>query len=141
MIVRHPKRIKTGATSDLPWYFADVLPTLAEIAGITTAETIDGTSILPTIHGKQQDLSNRYLYWEFYEKQGWRATRFGDWKAIQNGMNQGDQEPIELYNLKEDIGETKDLADQYPEIVAKAANIFEESHVPSEHFVWKYLNK
>ena len=56
-------------------------------------------------------------------------------------MNNGDQEAIELYNLKEDIGETINLAEMHPEIVAKAKAIFIESHVPSEHFVWKYLSK
>ncbi|MFT7036040.1 MAG: arylsulfatase A-like enzyme [Cyclobacteriaceae bacterium] len=141
MIVRNPNKIDAGKTNDLAWYFADVLPTLAEIANVTSPKNIDGVSVLPTLHGKQQDLSGRSLYWEFYEKQGWRATHFGDWKAIQNGMNLGDQEPIELYNLKDDISEKNNLADQHPEIIAKAASIFKESHVPSEHFVWKYLNK
>ena len=141
MIVRHPKRIKTGTTSDLPWYFADVLPTLAEIAGLTPPENIDGTSVLATMHAQPQDLSKRYMYWEFYEKMGWRAIRFGDWKAIQNNMNLGDKDPIELFNLKDDISEKVNLADQHPEMVAKAVAIFNASHVPSEHFVWKYLNK
>ena len=141
MIVRHPNKIDAGKISDLAWYFADVLPTLAEIVEVKTPENIDGVSVLPTLHGQEQDLSDRYLYWEFYEKQGWRAAHFGDWKAIQNGMNLGDQEPIELYNLKDDISEKINLADQHPEIVAKAATIFKESHVPSEHFVWKYLSK
>lgn len=139
MIVRHPKKINAAKVSDLVWYFADVLPTLAEIADVKVPGNIDGVSVLPTLHGKQQDLSERYLYWEFYERQGWRATHFGDWKAIQNGLNRGDKEPIELYNLKDDISEQNNLADQHPGVVARARTIFKESHVPSEHFVWKYL--
>jgi arylsulfatase A-like enzyme len=139
MVVWNPKKIAGGQTNDLAWYFADVLPTLAEIADVPAPEKIDGISVLPTLHGQEQDLSERHLYWEFYEKQGWRVTYFGDWKAIQVGMNNGDQEPLELYNLKEDIGEQTNLADQHPDIVAKAAAILKESHVPSEHFIWKYL--
>lgn len=141
MIVRNPKSIAAGKTSDLAWYFADVLPTLAEIAGTPAPENIDGVSVLPTLQGKSLDLSDRYMYWEFYEKQGWRATHFGDWKAIQNKMNLGDQEPIELYNLKDDISEKHNVAELHPEIVSKAAEIFKKAHVPSEHFVWKYLQK
>ena len=43
---------------------------------------------------------------------------------------------IELYNLKQDIGETTNIADQYPEIVKKAEEMFNEAHTPSEYFKW-----
>ena len=139
MIVRNPTNIAQGQTNDLVWYFADVLPTLAELAGAELPAKLDGLSVLPTLHGHEQYLSGRHLYWEFYEKDGWRATRFGDWKAVQNMMNHGDKEPIELYNLKVDVGEQRDLAGVHPDMVAKAETIFRESHVPSGHFIWKYL--
>ena len=54
-------------------------------------------------------------------------------------MNHGNEEPIELYYLKVDVGEQRDLAGVHPDIVAKAETIFRESHVPSGHFIWKYL--
>jgi len=139
MIVRYPGTVPSGKSSDLVWYFADILPTLADITGIKPPENIDGISVLPTLSGKQQGISDRYLYWEFYEKKGWRATRFGDWKAIQQGMNQAVHQPVELYNLKEDGGEAHDLATQFPELVLKAEQIFGEAHDPSPNFVWKYL--
>lgn len=139
MIVRNPNGIAAGQTNDLAWYFADVLPTLAEIAETSVPGKIDGISVLPTLQGKEQDLSDRYLYWEFYEKQGWRATRFGDWKAIQDNMHLQEHLPIELYNLKDDIGEVNDLAAKHPDVVQEAIKIFKEAHVPSEHFVWKHL--
>ena len=75
----------------------------------------------------------------FYEMDGWRATQFGDWKAIQNNMHQQEHLPIELYSLKDDISEQNNLADERPDLVAKAEQIFKEAHIPSEHFVWKYL--
>ncbi|MBN1766258.1 MAG: sulfatase-like hydrolase/transferase, partial [Sedimentisphaerales bacterium] len=87
MIVRRPDRVPAGTVSDQVWYFADVMPTCAAIAGTKAPENIDGINILPTLEGKKQDLSKRYLYWEFYEKDGWQAVRFGDWKGIQQGHN------------------------------------------------------
>lgn len=136
MVVRCPDHIQPGTVSDLVWYFADVMPTCAAIAGTKAPKNIDGVNILPTLKGKKQDLSKRYLYWEFYEKNGWQAVRFGDWKGIQQGHNKGKLQPVELYNLKDDIGETNDLAAKHPELVKKVKKIFKEAHVPSEHFLW-----
>jgi len=136
MIVRCPNRIKPATISDLPWYFADVMPTCAAIANTIAPENIDGVNILPTLEGKKQDLSKRYLYWEFYEKQGWQAVRFGNWKGIQQGHNTGKRLPVELYNLKDDIGEKNNIADKHPKLAAKVEKIFKEAHTPSEHFVW-----
>lgn len=141
MIVRHPATVEAGSTSDLPWYFADVLPTIAEIANAKAPTQIDGVSVFPELTGNKQDLSNRHMYWEFYEKRGWRAVRFGYWKAVQNDMHFQEHLPIELYNLKDDIGEANNLANKHPEIVQKAMKLFKEAHIPSEHYVWKDLQK
>jgi arylsulfatase A-like enzyme len=138
MLVRNPQKIVAGKTNDQVWHFIDVLPTLAQIADIPYPEEIDGISLLPALSGNKRDLGERTLYWEFYELDGWRATRFGDWKAIQHDMNKDTHAPIELYNLRDDIGETTNVADQYPELVAKAVQIFQEEHEPSEEYVWGY---
>lgn len=139
MIVRQPQKISAGQTNDLVWYFADVMPTLSEIANVPVPENIDGVSILPTLLGSEQDLTDRYLYWEFYELNGWRVTRFGDWKAVQHNMHSEFPDPIELYNLKDDVSEATDISLENPEIIKKVKLIFEKAHTPSEEFVWKYL--
>jgi len=139
MIVYHPEKIKPGQTNDLVWYFADVMPTLAELAGVSTPKNIDGISVLPTIHGKKQGTGPRYLYWEFYEREGWRAVRFDNWKAIQDKMHRGDDQEIELYNLSNDIGEKTNVADLHPDIIKKVKKIFTEAHDPSPNFVWDYM--
>ncbi|MFT4566705.1 MAG: arylsulfatase A-like enzyme [Saprospiraceae bacterium] len=142
MIVRHPSVIKSGSTSNVPWYFADVLPTLSELLGISIPKNIDGVSIASTIAGTEQlELHDRMMYWEFYEKEGWRAIRMGKWKAIQHNMHKKDRSPIELYDIGSDISENNDVADKYPEIVKQAERLFAREHVPSEHYVWKYLAK
>ena len=66
-----------------------------------------------------------YFYWELHEGVSIRAARFGDWKAVQNGPSR----PIELYDLKTDVGETKDLAAEKPDLVAKARALMKEARV------------
>ena len=67
---------------------------------------------MPTLQGqpdRQQTSEYRYFIWK-----GARAVRVGDWKLIVH-----DGKKYELFNLKEDIGEQKNVAEQNPEVVAK----------------------
>ena len=66
----------------------------------------------------------------------------GDWKAVRQDLmkREGDQS-IQLYNLKEDIGETKNVADQHPEIVQMMREIMKREHEPSEVFPFPALDK
>ena len=137
MIVRCPREIAPGQTNDFVWYFADVMPTLASIAHTRAPENIDGINVLPVLQGKKQDTIQRYLYWEFYERTGWRALRYGDWKAVQQDMYYKEPRAIELYNLKDDISESHNIADQHPEIIMKVKELFREAHRPSPNFMWK----
>ena len=136
MIAWAPDKIPAGKVSDLQWYFPDVLPTFAELASTEAPANVDGVSVVPFLHGQSQVLNDRVLYWEFYEKQGSRAVRFGDWKAVQYGMNKKPGK-IELYNLKNDLSESEDIALKHPEIIARVEKIFEREHQPSEHYIWK----
>ena len=71
MIVRWPGHIEANSTSDFPWYFPDVLPTLSEIGGIRKPlpSDIDGLSVLPTLIGEGEadaaQAERAHLYWEF----------------------------------------------------------------------------
>ena len=121
MIVHWPAKIKPGTESDLPWYFPDVMPTLAEIAGVSdeVPAGLDGISVLPTLldEGKQQ--KRAYLYWEFGKD---RAVRSGKWKLlIKKGTAQ-------LFDLSVDMGEKNDLSAKHPEISAKLQKYTEEAH-------------
>ena len=99
-------------------------PTLLELVGAARSENypLDGTSYLSLLTGAAPT-KRKPLFWHFPGYLGagaatWRTTpagaiRAGDWKLhefFENGR-------LELYNLKDDLGETKDLAAARPEKV------------------------
>ena len=140
-IVYHPKKIVPGLESNQVGYFADFFPTVMELIGAKIENSFDGKSIVGILHGTQQSFERDPLYWEFYEKKGWRATRFGKWKAIQNNLHECHDGPIELYDLYLDAGENIDLSQSYPQIVEEAKKIFKISSFQSEHYFWKFQQK
>ena len=127
-IARWPGRVPTGATSAAPWQFADVLPTFAALAGAKTPAGLDGVSVVPTLFGKPQPaLTERFLYWEFYEGGFKQAARHGSWKAVRPKLGG----PIELYDLARDLGEEHDVAAEHAEVIAEFEKFFGTAHVDS----------
>ncbi|MGI6455945.1 MAG: arylsulfatase [bacterium] len=125
MIVRWTGKIAPGSESDFVWAFWDFLPTAAEIAGAECPEGIDGFSVLPALLGNMEEQKKHdYLYWEFYERGYSQAVRKDQWKAVKTGKDQ----PVELFNIKEDISESNNIADQHPDIVKEMENIMREAH-------------
>ncbi len=124
--------VPSGRTSDLVSAFWDFLPTACDVAGIKTPDGLDGISYLPTLLGKpEQQKRHEYLYWEFYERGFDQAVRMGKCKAVRIGV----AGPMELYDLSTDIGETKNVAAEHPDIVAQIETIFKTSRTESE--IWK----
>ena len=115
MIVRWPGKVPAGKTSDAAWYFADVLPTLAELAGVKPPPNVDGISVLPVLLGKKQNPGDRFLYWEFFDPAFQQAVRWRNYKAVRLAQSKS----LELYNLAEDIAEEQNVAAQHPEVVAR----------------------
>jgi arylsulfatase A-like enzyme len=137
MIARWPGVIPAGETRDDPWYFADLLPTLAEIAGLpqpSLSGDVDGISVLPTLVGETQEgLRNRYLYWESPSSTDGdlgQAARYDDWKAVRS--DRGDE--IELYDLSEDEREETNVADDHPRIVGRFERFFSDAHEESPYW-------
>ena len=123
MIVRWPGVVPAGKTSDHVWAFWDFLPTAARLAGAETPTGLDGLSVLPALGGEEAP-AHEYLYWEFHEKGGKRAVRMGDWKAVHLAT----KGKTELYNLRDDLGETRDVAAAHPDIVARLEAVMESAH-------------
>jgi arylsulfatase len=138
MIARWPGKIEPSTTTDHISAFWDVVPTIAEVIGAEPPKGIDGISFAPTLLGRaDEQKQHEYLYWEFPSYGGQQAVRMGDWKADRQEMlrrNNPDPLKIELYNLKDDVGESRDVAAEHPEIVARMRKIMESEHVPSELF-------
>lgn len=128
-IARWPGKIKAGAVSDFPWAFWDVLPTATELAKVQAPQGIDGVSIVPVLLGAGKP-NRDHFYWEFHERGFHQAVRQGDWKLVR----QGPAFKTELFNLKQDIGETNDVAAMHPDIVAKMEKLFKTSRVENPNF-------
>ncbi|GAB4138614.1 MAG: sulfatase-like hydrolase/transferase [Planctomycetaceae bacterium] len=150
-IIRWPGHVNAGTVSDEPVSGVDLLPTLCEVTGISPPRdrTLDGASWLPVLQGKPIPRKTP-LYWQFNVARGKPkvAMRDGDWKILATltgpvikpfgDIRAGDQRAIktaelksfELYNLKNDIGETRELSQQEPEqfrkLVAKLRKKYRE---------------
>jgi arylsulfatase A-like enzyme len=119
MIAWWPGRIKPGTKTSHLSAFWDVLPTVADIAGIAPPKDIDGISFLPTLLNYAGQKEHDYLYWEFHEKKGRVAMRQGKWKAVRYNVSINPDSPLELYDLSSDPAERVNLAAKYPEVAAK----------------------
>ncbi len=136
MIVSWPEAITEGRVDDTPWAFADVLPTLADVAGVSlnTVPRVrtNGVSMRGRFNDDPKPLPERVLYWEFGKQAGdpnsgvvgevYQAARRGSWKAVRYGMDA----PVELYNIDRDAGERKELSQQYPDIHQEFVTLFEQ---------------
>jgi arylsulfatase A-like enzyme len=128
LIVCWPSKIKPGSVSEHISAFWDYLPTFTDLVGMDVPDGIDGISFLPTLLGRTaEQRKHEYLYWEY---QGKQAVRRGDWKAYRSSVDAD----IELFNLREDIRETLDIADEYPEIITQIQAIMHSARTESELF-------
>ena len=134
MIVQWPDRIKKARVDDTPWLFADILPTLADIAdvdlNVVPRVRTNGVSITGLLGDDPLKMSERILYWEFSKQVGdpnsgiigdtFQAARKGDWKAVRYGFDA----PVELYNITKDPHESNNLASTDKERTKMFLDIF-----------------
>jgi arylsulfatase A-like enzyme len=115
MIVYWPGTIRPGRVSDFSWAAWDFLPTAMQIALREPPKNIDGISVLPTLLGETQTNRHEFFSWELHGRELAQAARMGDWKIVRSKA----VEKWELYNLKTDPGETQDVADKNPGVIAQ----------------------
>jgi len=134
LIARWPGRVAAGTTTSQPVAFWDYLPTFAELAGATPPGGLDGVSFVPTLVGSPgAQRGHDFLYWEFHEGQSSQAVRMGTWKAVRLGPGQ----PLELYDLATDLGETSNVASAHPEVVARLEAYLRTARTESEFWPLK----
>jgi len=143
-LVRWKGKISAGTVSDRVTGFEDWMPTLADLAGRgRVPDGIDGISFEPTLLGTTQH-DRPFLYREFPAYEGQQSIRVGDWKAVrQKLMPRGKAVPIvktELYNLKDDIAETRDVSALNPKIVAKLEELMHGHRSISKEFPFPVLD-
>ena len=122
-----PGKIKAGSESDALLAGFDLFPTFTDIAGISgdNPENLDGTSAKDLILGGKP-FPDRDIFFGYEPKLG-TAMRRGDWKMIVKG------DDVQLYNLKEDLGETTNVAaenSQITESMRQAIEGFRKNVVP-----------
>jgi arylsulfatase A-like enzyme len=132
-VVRWPGVVKAGETCDVPTIHVDVYPTLLEIASAPRPnQVLDGESMVTLLKNPHASLKRAAIYQHFpgYLGSGpglWRTTpvgtiQAGDWKLLQFF----EDHHLELYNLKEDIGEKNNLAEKMPEKARELLGMMEK---------------
>ncbi len=134
LIIKWPGKIAPGSQNSHVSAFWDFMPTFAEMLKVDLHEYTDGISFLPALSGQENQAQHDYLYWEFHELGGRQAIRKGDLKLIKNSVHEGGK--YELYNLKTDPSESRDLAAEHPDLVNELSQILESARTDSEEFKW-----
>jgi arylsulfatase A-like enzyme len=126
-IARWPGKIAPGRVSDHLGYFPDVLPTIAEVTAATAPADVDSISLVPELIGEKvagrKQEQHECLYWEI---SGWTAIRQGNWRAVKPPR----ADAWELYDLATDPSESRDLAAEQPQVLAKLTALAEQAHEP-----------
>lgn len=122
-IVRWPGNTKPGTACETPGAHVDLFPTLLHIAGAKRpSQVLDGESLVPLLRNPAAKLKRDAIYFHFpgylegYATKQWRTApvgfiHAGDWKL----MEFFETGKLELYNVREDIGEKNNLAEKMPE--------------------------
>ncbi|GMN09063.1 sulfatase [Croceitalea sp. MTPC9] len=140
-IIRYPKEIKPGRVINVPMMAIDILPTIAALTGAKLPDNkIDGKNVWNIWTG-DSTTSPHEAYYFYYHVNELHGIRSGKWKMYYphkyrtlNGRKGGENgfpveyeyntmEKIELYDLSKDISETKDVAAENPEVVAKIKSL------------------
>ena len=137
----YPGNIPAGTESAAIASTLDILPTLAAFTGAALPEKkIDGHSLAPLLRGQTTQSPTQAFY--YYYGGQLQAVRVGDWKlhvphswrrVVEKGKDgqPGPEEHIKielsLFNLKDDIGESNNVAKEHPEIVEQLMKVVEEA--------------
>ena len=123
MIIKWPGVTKPGLTCAEPVVSTDFYPTMLEMAGLPLRQEqhVDGMSLKPLLTGEAESVGRDAIYFHYPHYHHINsmgpagAVRMGDWKLVERYENM----KIELFNLREDIGERHDLSQSKPELAAK----------------------
>jgi arylsulfatase A len=118
-IARWPGKIKENSVIDTRLWSPDLFVAAAKLAGAELPQDrfIDGKNPLPVLTGKTTASPHASL---FFQYRNYDALHWGDYKIIREGQD----EPWKLFNLKDDLAESNDLASERPDLVKKMIEPF-----------------
>ena len=110
-VARWPGRIEPGSVVDEPLWSPDILIACSELAGAKLPEGLvyDGRNPLPVLQGVAGSPHQSF----YFDYRSHSAFRKGDWKIVREKPSQ----PWQLFDLVKDMGESKDLSAEKPELV------------------------
>ena len=124
LIVKWPNVVQAVSICNDYLIIEDIFPTFLEMAGVKQYEqiggTIDGVSFVPLLNQKPPADPQRPIFWHFpntYDQPPYSSIRQGEWKLIYQHVVRR----LELYHLKTDIGEKRNLAADEPEKLRELA--------------------
>jgi arylsulfatase A len=122
MVVCWPGRIRGGQVNEFPWAAWDFLPTALQLALREPPQNLEGISVLPTLLGQTQTNRHEIFCWQLHGRNLAQAARMGDWKVVRAKADG----KWELYNLKTDPGETENVADKNPDVIARFEKLLKQ---------------
>ena len=140
--VNWPGKVSAGTKNAEPIIGVDLYPTFCAIteAELPKGQVLDGESLLPIFAGDVESLEERALFWHFpaylqsyaqvwdeqrdplFRSRPCSVIRKGHWKL----HHYLEQNELELYNLEDDLGESKNLAEDHPEIASQLFELLDE---------------
>ena len=133
-LMRWPGVIPATSVYSNPVSTLDLFPTACAASGTKPPKKkYDGINLLPFLTGKSDEAPHRHLFWRIGDR---HALRKGDWKILRQRSKSWS-----LYNLKEDIGETSDLADTMPAQAGKLIRLWETENSKMMDPVWIHRRK
>jgi len=127
-------QLPAGKVYDQPVSALDVLPTAASVAGTKAPEGIEGVNLIPHLKGENADAPHEALAWRFGPQ---KAIRRGKWKLVDfRDFEAKTQSGWQLFDLDADIGESKNLAAEKPELVADLSKAWDDWNAKNIAPLW-----
>jgi len=130
LIIKWPGKTQPAESCTIPVISTDFYPTMLQMAGLDLRpqQHLDGISLVPLLTSKEPTLGRDAIFFHLPVRHRLNtmgpvgAVRKGDYKLIQRFA---EMDSPELYHLRDDLGERRNLADQCPEIVAELTAMLE----------------
>jgi arylsulfatase A-like enzyme len=150
MIVKWTDKVKKGSQTNAFVIIEDFYPTILDMAGVKkykTKQIVDGKSFVSRLNQEGECVNDRKLYWNFPNNWGVKGPgigatstiRSGDWKMVYY-YGTGKKE---LFNIKNDIGETINMATENPQLLKRLSKELGQylRHVSAQRPIFKSTKK